>query len=141
MTSDGQKNDGQNPGKVIEPEVLEPVRGAAGENYGTRGPGSGSREEGTRVTWIYGWPGACVDCNGCIAPAITLVIFFACWSQYGFLAALGFIFFHVVFGIAGSVQASRNLMAGRPFNPWLWRLGNWFLSFIITVWLAGGLKD
>ena len=142
MTSNDHNKGSEPQREVIEPEVLEPdqrARRGGGQTYNGNDPRGAWR--GGRVTWVYGWPAASIDRNGCLAPGITLCIFVICWAQYGFLAALGFFFFHLVFGIIGSVQASRNLMAGRSFNMWLWRCWNWVFSFFITIWLAGGLQN
>lgn len=146
MTGDDYENGPNNADEprrqVIEPEVLEPPeRDGRGNGRNFRGNDRCAAWHGQRVTWVYGWPGANVDRNGCLAPGISLCLFVICWAQYGFLAALGFVFFHAIFGIIGSVQASRSLMAGRPFNIWLWRCCNWALSLFITVWLAGGLQN
>lgn len=128
-------NDQQDNGKqVINPEVLEP------EQSSQRQSGEGNPWRRARVTYVsgYGWPLASVDQNACLAPCVTLVLFLVCLFQCGFLAGLGFVFFHTLFGILGRVQATSRMMTGEPFNIWLWRLGNWICSFLLTVWLSGG---
>lgn len=86
------------------------------------------------------WTATGADGTGCLAPCITLVLFLVCLSQFGLLAAIGFVFFHIVGSIAGSIRAMRRLVEGRQPNPWSWRLGNWFISFMLTAWLAGGFN-
>lgn len=66
------------------------------------------------------------------ASTVTLILFFICLFQWGFLAALGFIFFYAMGAILGSVYTMRQVMQGRVPNPWFWRLGNWFVSMAIV---------
>ena len=84
--------------------------------------------------WITGRDSS----NACLAPCITFAIFLVCLAQFGFLAGLGFVFFHTIGSIAGTLRQMRLMTAGVMPNPWLWRMGNWILSFLVTVWLAGG---
>lgn len=106
--------------------------GGNGGHGGYGAPGFGGGFE--RIRTITGGDG-----NACLAPCITLALFLVCLSQFGLLAAIGFLVFHTIGGIAGSLRSMRLLMAGRLVNPWAWRLGNWFVSFMLTLWLAGGL--
>lgn len=87
------------------------------------------------------WRYANIDADGCLAPSISIALFLVCLGQYGLLAAIGFAVFHIIGSIAGAMRAARKLTLGQPFNPWLWRLGNWFVSFLLTVWLAGGFNQ
>lgn len=86
------------------------------------------------------WTATGASGTSCLAPCITFALFFVCLSQFGLLAGLGFAVFHLVGGIAGSIRSMRLLVEGREANPWSWRLGNWFVSFMLTVWLAGGFS-
>ncbi|MDE7241697.1 MAG: hypothetical protein K2N62_07460 [Desulfovibrio sp.] len=86
------------------------------------------------------WTATGADGAGCLSPCITLALFLVCLSQFGLLAAIGFVVFHVIGSIAGSLRAMRRLVEGRQPNPWSWRLGNWFISFMLTAWLAGGFN-
>lgn len=76
--------------------------------------------------------------NACLAPCITFAIFLVCLAQFGFLAGLGFVFFHTIGSLAGTLRQMRLMTVGVMPNPWLWRMGNWILSFLVTIWLAGG---
>lgn len=76
------------------------------------------------------------DGAGCAAMFITFFIFLVLTAQYGLLAGICFIFFHIIGAIAGSFYATRRLIVGLPWNPWPWRAGNWLVSFLLTVWLA-----
>lgn len=75
--------------------------------------------------------------NACLAPCITFAIFLVCLAQFGFLAGLGFVFFHTIGSVAGTLRQMRLMTTGVMPNPWLWRMGNWVLSFLLTAWLAG----
>ena len=86
------------------------------------------------------WTATGADGAGCLSPCITVALFFVCLSQFGLLAGIGFAIFHLVGSIAGSIRAMRRLVEGRQPNPWSWRLGNWFISFMLTAWLAGGFN-
>ena len=153
MSNDQHDNGNNGERRVITPEVLGPEnegrpQGSCGNGQYGNGPcGSGQYGNGPyrqrRIKYFqsYGWPMTSVDQNACLAPVITLILFLVCLFQFGFLAALGFVFFHVLFGVLGSVQATSRMMTGEVFNIWLWRLGNWLFSFLLTVWLAGGFSD
>lgn len=142
MNYDQRDNNGER--RVITPEVIGPENDGRPrqEQCGNGQYGSGPYRQ-RRITYFqsYGWPMTSVDQNACLAPCVTLVLFLVCLFQFGFLAALGFVFFHVLFGVLGSVQATSRMMTGEGFNIWLWRLGNWIFSFLLTVWLAGGFSD
>lgn len=83
------------------------------------------------------WMGG-TDQNGCMAPAITFALFMVCLAQFGFLAGIGFVFFHVIGAVMGVFRDLRLFSTGRVPNPWFWRIGNWAVSFLLTAWLAGG---
>lgn len=82
-----------------------------------------------------------VDPSGCIAPFVTLTLIFTCLIQFGVLAAIGFFFFYVIGAILGVSHLAKRLANGLPANPWAWRVGNWIISFLLTVWLAGGTNQ
>lgn len=125
-------------------------------NAGSPGAGSGWNRAGasgarfSRVGGTFGNPGGAgfgrvwtatgADGAGCLGPCITFALFFVCLSQFGLLAGIGFIVFHLVGSVIGSIRSMRRLVEGRPPNPWSWRLGNWFISFMLTAWLAGGFN-
>ena len=129
----------------------------AGGHWGTAGgPGAGNGwseggPSGGRFYRVGGvftngagfgrvWTATGADGAGCLAPCVTFALFLVCLSQFGLLAAIGFAIFHLLGSIAGSIRAMRRLVEGRQPNPWSWRLGNWFISFMLTAWLAGGFN-
>lgn len=107
------------------------------EECGQTGGGYGRRQN-----YAYGrvFTLAPVDNGGCMASFITVMLFLICLGQYGLLAAIGFFVFHLIGSILGSVHSARQLMRGLPYSVWGWRAGNWIISFLATVWLAGGLS-
>lgn len=140
----GRKHDAR---KVHEAEILGPESagtgrdGHRGQQYdgfyagtGPEGAWHGPNAIFTNVFTSYG-PGQ----TACMAPAISLFLFLICLFRYGFLAGLGFVFFLGIGSAMGSWRNMRLLMYGRQYNPWAWRVGNWAVSFFLTVWLAGGL--
>lgn len=133
-----------------EPSAYDPFGNGAGSGQGQSG--SQRQQFGGRFFYrgSYGqtgglggmnlgrvWMGG-TDQNGCMAPAITFALFMVCLAQFGFLAGIGFMFFHVVGAVMGVFRDLRQLSAGRVPNPWFWRIGNWTVSFLLTAWLAGG---
>ncbi|MSS26681.1 hypothetical protein FYJ44_01160 [Desulfovibrio sp. PG-178-WT-4] len=136
--------------RVLDAEVLEPGqehsrndhdamfggqgqeqgRGFSGAQFG--GFGSGGLHFG-RI-----WTSGRADQNACLAPCISFALFMVCLAQFGLLAGIGFVFFHIVGSVAGGLRDMRQLMQGRQPNPWPWRMGNWLVSFLLTAWLAGG---
>lgn len=156
--------------RVLDAEVLGPEdedgasgrgpAGGRGGGAGAQGPGgsraghwgaAGNTGDGRfyRMGATFGsggggfgrvWTASGANGAGCLSPCITFALFFVCLSQFGVLAALGFAIFHLVGSIAGSIRSMRLLVEGRRTNPWTWRLGNWFVSFMLTVWLAGGFN-
>lgn len=76
--------------------------------------------------------------NACLAPCVTFALFLVCLAQFGLLAGIGFVVFHTLGSLLGVLRHMRGFAEGRIHNPWPWRLGNWFVSFLLTVWLAGG---
>ena len=156
-------------GRVLDAEVLGPEEtgagggasgrasaGTGGSHWGNAGAAGNGWSEGSasggrfyRVGGVFSnggagfgrvWTATGADGAGCLAPCITLALFLVCLSQFGLLAAIGFVVFHVIGSIAGSIRAMRRLVEGRQPNPWSWRLGNWFISFMLTAWLAGGFN-
>lgn len=87
---------------------------------------------------FIGYP---VNFGGCGPMIITFILFIICLAQYGALAGIGFLVFHIIGSILGSLRATRTMMLGYLWNPWPWRIGNWCVSFLLTVWLAGGFNQ
>lgn len=138
-----QQDPRQEQRRVLDAEIVD----GPGRNDG-RDESQGRRQDGGRQYYrasyrFYNIPNGAffspADQGSCLAACVTIFIFFACLGQYGFLAALGFVFFHVLIGIFSSVRQARLLMRGQPFNPWLWRACNWLFSYLLVAWLAGGL--
>lgn len=167
MIPGNQPDDGR---RVLDAEVLGPEDAPGREGMaGASGPGDGrgaGRSGGCRGgAWRQGgaaggwssrmggtfsdragagfgrvWTATGADGNACLVPCVTFALFLVCLSQFGLLAGIGFAVFHLAGAIAGSIRSMRLLMEGRQANPWTWRLGNWFVSFMLTVWLAGGFN-
>ncbi|SDF70929.1 hypothetical protein [Desulfovibrio legallii] len=133
--------------KVVDAEVLH-GDGEANQEDARRAEAGGPYQEerfyyraafgnggnGFARLWTFGRQ----EDNACLAPCITFALFLVCLAQFGFLAGLGFVFFHTVGAVLGALSSVRRMAAGHVPNPWVWRLGNWAVSFLITVWLAGG---
>ena len=77
------------------------------------------------------------DQAGCLAASVTFALFMVCLAQFGFLAGIGFIFFHIIGAVMGVMRDLRQFSTGRLPNPWTWRIGNWTVSFLLTAWFAG----
>ena len=74
------------------------------------------------------------------APAITAFLLIVVLIRFGFLAGLGFLFFYVIGAAFGTVQLIRRMAEGKAVYPWLWRIGNWAVSFVLAGWLSGGFR-
>ena len=83
------------------------------------------------------WTGGAQDQLGCLPPCVTFALFLVCLAQFGFFAGIGFIFFHIIGAILGVVRDLRLFSTGRVPNPWIWRAGNWAVSFFLTAWISG----
>lgn len=124
---------GQNSGrKVLDVEILRPEPGSESANRRNYGKGY--------ATYGY-WSQIPIYRDGCLGPAITFALFLICLGKYGLLAAIGFLVFYAIGSVIGTVHSARMLIAGRLVNPWMWRTGSWLISFVLTVWLAGGFKN
>lgn len=134
----GSAQDTENKAPVYEAEIVAPES-------------SGSHAGGSKRAWqrVYYQPGSSVngvwmwsplDSGGCLAGLITLAFLIACLGQFGILAAIGFLVFHTIGSIMGTLHSARQLMQGRIWNAWPWRIGNWLVSYIITAFLAGGFN-
>lgn len=133
-----EQNDPARTRRVIEAEIINPdntQRGTESDNDFRRRYGNANGYSGI-------WVGPVINRDGCLAPAITLGIFIVCLGQYGLLAAIGFAVFYAICSAISTVYAARRLMSGRPiYNIWGLRCAGWLVSFLITVWLAGGLQQ
>lgn len=121
--------------KVIDPEIV-------GQESASEKQEAWQRARYANNTGFSGiWTFSPMDRSGCLAPAITFALFLICIAQAGILAGIGFAVFYTIGAIMGSLHFTRLLMAGRPVNPWGWRIGNWTISLLITIWLAGGFQN
>lgn len=73
------------------------------------------------------------------APGVTLALFVVVLVRFGFLAGLGFLFFHLAGSAVGMYRNIRALTQGRTPHPWLWRLASWAAAFGLAGWLSGRL--
>lgn len=117
--------------EVLDAEIVEPDGRGQSQNSQAR-----FGYQGGQSRFSGFWTSTPIDTGGCLAPAMTFALFLVCMGQFGLLAAIGFLVFHVIGSIMGSVHQARQLMAGIPVNPWAWRTGNWIISFLVTMWLA-----
>ena len=83
------------------------------------------------------WTSGAQDQLGCLPPCVTFALFLVCLAQFGFFAGIGFIFFHIIGAVLGVVRDLRLFSTGRVPNPWIWRTGNWAVSFFLTAWISG----
>lgn len=83
------------------------------------------------------WTGGGQDQFGCLPPCVTFALFMVCLAQFGFFSGLGFVFFHTIGAVVGVVRDLRQFSTGRVPNPWIWRAGNWAVSFFLTAWISG----
>ena len=108
--------------EVLEAEYVgdsthEPARNYSYGQYNTYS-GNGQRAGGARFTVFQFRDNRLDACRGMqLANFITMVLFFTCLFQWGFLAALGFAFFYILAAGAGR-QPSRpvRLFGGGPFR-------------------------
>lgn len=144
--------------RVLDAELLGPEEytdASAGKDQGFRqssGKSSGeSGDSGVRFYRVSGgfrhdgafsrtWSVGNGNGNSCLVPCITFALFLVCVSQFGLLAGIGFAVFYFAGWVAGGIRSMRLLVEGHQPNPWHWRLGNWFISFMLTMWLAGGFN-
>lgn len=113
--------------RVHEPEILNPEQGWQGNSS------QGRQDYWQGSARIY----TLRNNDGCLALAITLALFIVCASSFGFLAAIAFIFFHIIIALVGSVVATRRMLGGLFFNVWQWRICNWVISFLLVYWFSG----
>ncbi|MBD5608123.1 MAG: hypothetical protein HDQ93_04660 [Desulfovibrio sp.] len=123
-----ENDNNQNSRKVVEVEVLPPENESTGAFHDSR------RGYAQGPVFAY----SSFDSRGCLSPTVTILLFIILLGQFGLLAAIGFGVFYTCGAILGSLRMTRAMIQGRPINPWLWTCGNWCVSFLLTVWLAGG---
>ena len=135
------KSDGE---KVYDAEVIhEEYRHEERTSYG-----NGSQEQrgfhGTTWSWtsMRGGMGGMggFDAASRYAPAITVFLLIVVLVRFGFLAGLGFLFFYAIGAAFGTLQLIRRIAEGKAASPWLWRIANWTISFLLAGWLSGGFR-
>lgn len=127
-TGDNSQNDQDQ--KVYEAEVVEDYN----SSNGYRRHSSQAYSNNNLFSYYS------VNNGGCAAALITFFLFIICLGQYGLLAAIGFIVFKSIGSVISTIYAGRALALGQPFSVWGWRIANWFISLLLTIWLAGGLN-
>lgn len=121
--------------RAVDPEILGPDENSYQNNGIWQKRANGGED------FVTYWGGAPLSGTGCLGPAITFALCMVCLGRYGILAAIGFIVFYVIGAVLGTLHTTKLVMQGQPVYPWAWRTGNWIISFLLTVWLAGGFND
>lgn len=70
------------------------------------------------------------------ALPITLIIMTLCAFQYGILAAIGFLFFYGIAAAIGMFVIVGRMLNGFAVNPWMLRICNWIICYMLVGWLA-----
>lgn len=162
---------------AIDPEILPPEGQESGRHgarniFGQTGTGStqeqGQGQHGSGSFRFAMWHGANSGGNGtsggiggmgmgrssCLPGCITLFLLLVCSVQFGVLAALGFLIFHLVGSGMVLALTLQQMMRGRPAYlwlipllgpslspvvwPWLGRVVVWGSSWALVGWLSGG---
>lgn len=134
-------DDGGDKEKVYDAEVIHEeyhydTTATAGERR--NGGGSGFR----MASWNWTSTGGlgAFDAASRYVPAVTAILAIVVLFRFGFLACLGFLFFYAVGAAVGTVRLIRRMAEGKSLNPWLWRIGNWAVAFLLAGWLSGGFR-
>ncbi len=67
-----------------------------------------------------------------LPPFITLALTLAAAFSYGFLGAIGFLFFYTIGSIMGFALKWRGFLKGVWLNPWLVRIAVWGGSWLLV---------
>ncbi len=122
---------------VVDAEVIKDVPGASRDGSFRSGGWSSSSQGGRRFTYFSMMgPSAPGHQQMPLASFITLVLFFSCWFQWGFLAALGFAFFYFIASAVGIWHNLQTVLRGGIPNPWLSRIFSWGISLLLVSWLV-----
>lgn len=132
-----QNNAAKNEPEVLEPEIIQPEDA----RYGGRGQKTTFRAYYVGPAGGNFWTVGNLYSGGCLGPAITFGLFLLALAQYGLLAAIGFMVFYAIGSALGIVYQAKKLVLGIATNPWGWRIWTWAISFLLTIWLAGGFDD
>lgn len=100
------------------------------------GSGFGRNRMGFGSVWGtgFGLPSSSTELAVC--RGITLGLILTCLIQWGFLAALGFVFFYTIFSVLGVFVGMSRVLQGHIPSPWPWRIGNWVVSMLLISWLV-----
>lgn len=134
------KSDGEKvyDAEVIHEEYRHEERTSSGGSQGRHG------FHGTSWSWtsMRGGMGGLggFDTASRYAPAITVFLLIVVLVRFGFLAGLGFLFFYVIGAAFGTLQLIRRIAEGKAVYPWLWRIANWAIAFLLAGWLSGGFR-
>lgn len=129
------------PRTVIDPEVVDERESGGERQFFSRT----TRESGgTRYTFAS-WnvngnrgSGGFVGGGSCLPGCITLFMPVLCAVQFGVLAAVGFLFFYMIGSGIAIFAGLQRVMQGRTLNPWIPRVINWGVSWLLAGWLSGG---
>jgi len=121
--------------QVLDAEILGPED----DRHSQQQYSHYQQQTGQHRFFQHVWTGG-TDQRACLVPSVSLFLFLFCLLRFGLLAAIGFAVFQLIGAVIGSMAQLRMIMEGRRPNPWLWRAGNWAVSFVLTAWLAGGLS-
>ncbi len=131
----------ETPRAVIEPEVVDERESHGGQGYFSR---TTQENGGTRFTFAS-WnvngnmgSGGLAGGNSCLPGCITLFMLALCTVQFGVLAAVGFLFFYMIGSWIAIFAGLQRVMQGRTVNPWIPRVINWIVCWLLVGWLSGG---
>ncbi|MDO5537632.1 MAG: hypothetical protein Q4F72_08900 [Desulfovibrionaceae bacterium] len=131
-------SDYDDPKNVVDAEVISDVSGYRQTKYSrTESSWTGSGQGGPRVTYFSMVGPSSPGHQGMpVATIITLGLIFGCLFQWGFLAALGFVFFYIICSAVGIYCNLQTVLRGRVPNPWISRLCAWGVSLMLVSWLV-----
>ncbi len=125
---------------VVDAEVIKDVPGAPRGDRGTffNGGFAGSSRCGSRRVTYFSMmgPSAPGHQQMPLAGFITLVLILSCLFHWGFLAALGFVFFYMIASGIGIWYNLQTVLKGGIPNPWLSRVLAWGASLLLVSLLV-----
>lgn len=132
----GQNENRQNNAdKILEPELVDPL--SASQNTKESSSNNSDYQRFGNIFFSSVKDGG-YQRNGCTPILITFGLAVGILVTYGFFAMLGFIFFSSIISIFTFLLTIRQLLNNRFLNPWILRILNWFLSWVLVAWLSGG---
>lgn len=110
--------------RVIEPELITE------EEYSHRNMHATFQNQ--RAQFIYP-----TDLqNSCMPSFITLFLTIAAWIQFGFLAALGFVFFIIIGKVFTIYIQIHSLLQNKYIPPLLMNFIIWGIAYALVAWLS-----